>query len=221
MTLDPNIEEIEKKMQYLVSTSGGADSLSAASFDYDHRNTKELINFHEGFNDVITLDNDGMWKGGPGIKLRPDLYDKGLLEYKDHKINPVTGKEWELGDSVSVDLGDAWFDRAWETNKIDVNKIFKNFNDFPHSTQAGLISMAHILGYNKFTSEFKNLIKEANKPNYNLKKMALEMKYAYPDSVQNVETQSKFYNQIGHRGEHLFQLIGNQKTVDDILKLYR
>ena len=214
MTVGMNIDEIEKKMKYLVATSGGMDDLSTASFDDDHKKTKEMLNFHEGFDDVISLDTDGYWKGGAGIKLQPDIYD-------DHATNPTTGKAWELGDPVPLALGQAWFDRSWETNKRDSKSIFKNFEQFPHSTQAGILSMSHILGYNKFTSEFKNFIKEANKPNYSLDRMALEFKYAYPDSIQSPETQSDLYKQIGNRGKHLFKLIGNKAEVDDILKVYK
>ena len=43
MTVGMNIDEIEKKMKYLVATSGGMDDLSTASFDDDHKNTKEML----------------------------------------------------------------------------------------------------------------------------------------------------------------------------------
>jgi hypothetical protein len=204
-------DDTEKKVQHIVAQSDSlfGDDIVNAAFDLEHEPTRQMIKFHEGYYDIVERDIDGYLVGGWSDKLPPN--------------SPL--KE---GSPVDSTMAKDLFNASWESDKIDSKKLFHDFSNWTTGRQAGILTILHIQGYDKFTdldNGFPTLIKEANKPNPDWDRIADEFKYASPLESKADSMQSDLYIQTGGRsggrGEHIYQLLKGTKTVDDILNIYK
>tara|TARA_R110002020_G_scaffold414142_1_gene623647 strand:- start:7905 stop:8573 length:669 start_codon:yes stop_codon:yes gene_type:complete len=218
----PTQEEIDDKIKYTVMSADnifGGDIANASSYS----DIKAMIKHHEGYNYTVSLDDDGYYKAGHGTKLQPTVYS-------DMDKDERTGLGWQLGDSISPEIGETWFNRHFnESTVLDAKKVFPNFDSFNENQKGALLDIMTVSGLTKFTSKskgFPKLIQEANKPNPNWQKVADQYKYAYPEVNKSDSTYSDWYIKAGYgnvdsRGDHIFELLQGTKTIQDILNIYK
>ena len=170
-------------------------------------NRRELIKHHEGYHGVIKRDTDGFLVGGYGTKI-------------------PKGSPYNIGDPISKSKSDELFEEKWYVSMEDAQRLVHWFDFVPERHRAALHEMSYILGYNKFKTNFKGLLRELDTENpedIDWNKAADHFKYINPDQPDKkyYKVESRIYRDIGVRGPHIYSMLKGEEGVEDILLKYR
>lgn len=138
---------------------------------------KEDLKRHEGVKYEVYLDHLGLPTAGIGHLL------------------PAT-TEYEVGDEISKEQVDKWFEEDLATAVTDACAIFLNFGSLPDNVKRVCVNMAFNIGRSRL-AKFKNMIRYVNEGNYLM--------------AANEMVNSKWYTQVGNRSKELVDIMKDAK----------
>ena len=139
---------------------------------------KEDLKRHEGVKYEVYLDHLGLPTAGVG-----------------HLLHPMS--DYEVGDKISKEQVDEWFEEDLSTAITDACAVFLNFGSLPDDVKRVCVNMAFNIGRSRL-SKFKNMIRYVNEGNFLM--------------AANEMIDSKWYTQVGNRSKELVDIMKEAKV---------